>query len=54
MIQQNVDYLMSLLLAKIRLSGIPKAVGKNIIAYSGGVDSSVTAALVHRMFPENT
>ena len=54
MTQQNVDYLMSLLLTKIRLSGIPKSAGKNIIAYSGGVDSSVAAALVHRMFPENT
>ncbi|KAF0721170.1 hypothetical protein AaE_010148 [Aphanomyces astaci] len=40
------------LLARVRQAGSSKHV--NIVAYSGGVDSSLVAALVHRVFPENS
>ena len=50
----NANYLISKLLNKIAKYGVLPSVGKNIIAYSGGIDSTVTAALVYRMFPQNT
>ncbi|ETW01433.1 hypothetical protein, variant 2 [Aphanomyces invadans] len=40
------------LLARVRHAGSSKHV--NVVAYSGGVDSSLVAALVHRVFPENS
>ncbi len=51
---RNANYLISMLLNKIAKYGVLPSVGKNIIAYSGGIDSTVTAALVYRMFPQNT
>lgn len=45
---------MNLLLENIREKGVKKTEGKNLIAFSGGVDSSVVAAAVYHEFPENT
>lgn len=36
------------------LSSGATAEGKNIVAFSGGVDSSLVAALVHQAFPNNS
>lgn len=40
--------------SRVRSLGAPAAAaadGKNIVAFSGGVDSSLVAALVHHVFP---
>ena len=39
-------------LQRIRMVG--SKAGLNIVAYSGGVDSSLVAALLYRAFPQNT
>jgi hypothetical protein len=39
-------------LARVEAAGLGE--GANIVAYSGGVDSSLVAALVHRVFPTNS
>ncbi|GBG27681.1 Hypothetical Protein FCC1311_039042 [Hondaea fermentalgiana] len=43
--------LLERVLARVRAGGAG-APGVNVVAYSGGVDSSVVAACVHRVFPE--
>lgn len=41
--------------ARVSLVGVPlDAGGKNIVAFSGGVDSSLVACLVHEVFPQNS
>ena len=42
------------LLERVSGEGLRAAEGTNVIAYSGGVDSSLAAAAVYRAFPENT
>lgn len=37
---------------RVFLSGATE--GKNVVAFSGGVDSSLVAALVHQVFPNNS
>lgn len=37
--------------SRVRSLGAPASDGKNIVAFSGGVDSSLVAALVHHVFP---
>lgn len=37
--------------SRVRSLGAPAADGKNIVAFSGGVDSSLVATLVHHVFP---
>lgn len=37
--------------ARVLSLGASAADGKNIVAFSGGVDSSLVAALVHQVFP---
>ncbi len=51
--KESTEYL-NLLLEGVRKKGVKKNVGKNLIAFSGGVDSSVVAAAVYQEFPENT
>ena len=46
---QNV---VSALRRRVAASGA--AEGKNIVAFSGGVDSSLVAAIVHQTFPDNS
>ncbi|CAM9748115.1 unnamed protein product, partial [Discosporangium mesarthrocarpum] len=47
--------LLQLLRAQVASVGAdPSVGGKNVIAFSGGVDSSVVAALVHDVFPANS
>lgn len=46
---------MNALRARVSSVGVPLDVGgKNIIAFSGGVDSSLVACLVHQVFPQNS
>ena len=45
---------LSKLFNEIYHNGISFSQGKNLIAYSGGVDSSVIAAAVYNIFPYNT
>lgn len=40
--------------SRVRSLGSSSADGKNIVAFSGGVDSSLVAALVHYVFPESS
>lgn len=42
------------LLLNVEKSGRSSSQGKNVVAFSGGVDSSVVAAAVYRVFPENS
>lgn len=44
--------MMSSLRSRVLSAGVSE--GKNIIAFSGGVDSSLVAALVHQAFPNNS
>mmetsp|Transcript_38101 Transcript_38101/g.59211 ORF Transcript_38101/g.59211 Transcript_38101/m.59211 type:complete len:292 (-) Transcript_38101:149-1024(-) len=44
--------IIDLLLARVSNLGTRR--GSNIIAFSGGVDSSLSAALVHKVFPQNS
>lgn len=39
---------------RARVSSSGAADGKNLVAFSGGVDSSLVAALVHQVFPDNS
>ena len=49
-LQVNVNALVE----EIKKYGVPPHKGKNIVAFSGGVDSSTAAFLVHHAFPSNT
>jgi uncharacterized protein len=42
------------LLQRVRESGVAAGRGTNLIAFSGGIDSSVVAAAVFKVFPENS
>lgn len=48
----EVRHLLDEALGRVRESGTGK--GSNVIAYSGGVDSSLVAALVQRAYPTNS
>mmetsp|Transcript_45781 Transcript_45781/g.143211 ORF Transcript_45781/g.143211 Transcript_45781/m.143211 type:complete len:296 (+) Transcript_45781:81-968(+) len=41
------------LLRRVRSAGVPAGQGVNVVAFSGGVDSSLVAALVQEAFPAN-
>ncbi|TMW68065.1 hypothetical protein Poli38472_007737 [Pythium oligandrum] len=53
MLKARVDGLMRAIAAQGALSRRPHAIN-NVAAYSGGVDSTLAAALVHRVFPESS
>ena len=48
----TIESIHTQILARIRRSGTSE--GLNLVAYSGGVDSTLTAHLVYTIFPENT
>jgi len=45
---------MKKLLDRVARVGLPVSGGRNLVAFSGGVDSSVVAAAVHKVFPDNS
>jgi len=50
--QEETSTLLACALDRVRLEGT--STGTNLIAYSGGVDSSLVAALVRQVFPSNS
>ena len=50
----DVDVDIDAVMAGILSNGVPNNAGQNVVAFSGGVDSSTAAFLVHRAFPKNT
>lgn len=51
-LHKKMSTLIGALRARVVSSGA--ADGKNLVAFSGGVDSSLVAALVHQVFPDNS
>lgn len=47
----NMQSTITALRSRVRSLGASAGDGKNIVAFSGGVDSSLVAALVHHVFP---
>jgi predicted PP-loop superfamily ATPase len=48
------DMSLQLAAALTKVRGVGLNVGRNVVAFSGGVDSSVVLALVHKCFPQTT
>ena len=52
--RDSMAHLLDRALVRVSSLGVPATSGLNVVAFSGGVDSSLVAKLVHTVFPQNS